>query len=97
MQNSPELFGDLNRGILGPPCDGKIIILDYFDNDAEAQEEKTAGIESTTAPASTNPTLHAPTSVDDAPVGAKIGNSDDQGPDQEADGGDGSGRSAGEP
>jgi hypothetical protein len=49
------------------------------------------------APASANPDLSAPTSADDAPTGAKIGNSDDQGPDQEANGGDGGGRSTGEP
>jgi hypothetical protein len=63
-----KLFGDLNRDILGPPGDDKIIILDDSDDDGEAQEEKTAGIKSSTAPAS----------VDDAPAGAKIGNSDDQ-------------------
>jgi hypothetical protein len=33
----------------------------------------------------------------DAPVGTRVDNSDDQGSDQEADGGDNSGRSAGEP
>jgi hypothetical protein len=82
-----KLFGDLNRGILGPPGDGKIIVLDDFDDDGEAQEEKTVDIESTTAPAS----------VDDAPVEAKVGNSDDQGPDQEADGGDNSRCSTGNP
>jgi hypothetical protein len=82
-----KLFGDLNRDILGPPGDGKIIILDDSDDDGESQEEKIAGIESTTAPAST----------DDAHVEAKIGNSDDQGPDQEADGGDRSGCSADDP
>ncbi len=82
-----KLFGDLNRDILGPPGDSKIIALDDSDDDGEAQEEKTAGIESTTATAS----------ADDAPAGAKISNSDDQGPDQEADGGDDSGRSAGDP
>jgi hypothetical protein len=92
-----KLFGDLNRNILGLPGDGKIIILDDSDDDAEAQEEKTAGIESTSAPAPVDPALHAPTSADDAPTGAKISNSDDQGPDQEADGGDGSGRSTGQP
>jgi hypothetical protein len=63
-----KLFGDLNRDILGPPGDDKIIILDDSDDDGEAQEEKTAGIKSSTAPAS----------VDDAPAEAKIGNSDDQ-------------------
>jgi hypothetical protein len=92
-----KLFGDLNRDILGPPGDGKIIVLDDFDDDVEAQEEKTVGIESTVAPASTDPALSAPTSADDAPAGAKIGNSVDQGPDQEVDGGDGGERSASKP
>jgi hypothetical protein len=82
-----KLFGDLNRDILGPPGDDKIIILNDSDDDGEAQEKKTVGIESTVAPAS----------VDDAPAQAKIGNSDDQGPDQEADGGDDSGLSTGDP
>jgi hypothetical protein len=55
-----KFFGDLNRDILGPPGDSKIIVLDDSDDNDEAQEEKTVGIESTTAPAS----------VDDAPAGA---------------------------
>jgi hypothetical protein len=55
-----KLFGDLNRDIIGPPGDSKIIVLDDSDDNDEAQEEKTVGIESTTAPAS----------VDDAPAGA---------------------------
>jgi hypothetical protein len=62
-----KLFEDLNRDILGPPGDGKIIVIDDSDDNGEAQEEKTADIESTTAPAS----------ADDAPVEARIGNSDD--------------------
>jgi hypothetical protein len=66
-----KLFGDLNHDILGPPGDGKIIILDDSNNDDKAQEEKTADIESTTAPAS----------ADDAPAKVRIGNSDDHGPD----------------
>jgi hypothetical protein len=66
-----KLFGDLNHDILGSPGDGKIIVLDDSDDDGEAQEEKTISIESTSTPAS----------ADDAPVGAKISNSDDQGPD----------------
>jgi hypothetical protein len=49
-----KLFGDLNRDILRPPGDGKIIILDDSDNDDKAQEEKTTGIESMAAPASTD-------------------------------------------
>jgi hypothetical protein len=82
-----KLFSDLNRDILEPPSDSKIIILDDSDDDDEAQEEKTADIESTTAPAS----------VDDAPAEARIDNSDDQRPNQEVDGGDNSGRSTCDP
>jgi hypothetical protein len=82
-----KLFGDLNGDILRPPGDGKIIILDDSDDGGEAQEEKNADIESTAAPASVN----------DAPVEARIKNSDDQRPDQEANGGDNSGRSIGDP
>jgi hypothetical protein len=65
-----KLFGDLNRDILGPPGDGKIIILNDSDDDGEAQEETTVEIESTVAPASVN----------DALAEARIDNSDDQGP-----------------
>jgi hypothetical protein len=82
-----KLFGDLNHGILGPPSDGKIIIIDDSDDDDEAQEGGSAGIELTTVP----------DSIVDASTGARVDNSDDQGSDQEADGGDNSGRSAGEP
>jgi hypothetical protein len=51
-----KLFSDLNRDI-----------LDDSDYDNEAQDEKTIGTQSTTAPAS----------ADDAPAEAKISNSDD--------------------
>jgi hypothetical protein len=71
-EHARKLFGDLDRDILRPPGDGKIIILDDSNDDDEAQEEKTTDIESTAAPAS----------VDDAPGEARIRNSDDQGPDQ---------------
>jgi hypothetical protein len=78
-----KLFSDLNHDILGPPGDGKIIIID--DSDDDAQEEM-AGIK---------PTI-VPTSVADAPAGERVDNSDDQGSDQEADGGDDSGCSVNE-
>jgi hypothetical protein len=77
-------FGDLICDILGSPGDGKIIIIDDDDN---AQEEGTVGI---------NPTV-VPASVADAPAGARVANSDDQGSEQEADGGNDNRRSAGEP
>jgi hypothetical protein len=86
-QFTRKLFGDLNRNILGPPGNGKIIIIDDSDNDDEAQDEGTVGIEPTAVLAS----------AADAPTGARVTDSDDQGSDQEVDGGDNSGRSASEP
>jgi hypothetical protein len=82
-----KLSGDLNHDILGLSGDGKIIILDDSDDDGEAQEETTIEIDSTVAPAS----------IDDAPVEARVDNSGDQGPDQEADGGNNNGHSIGDP
>jgi hypothetical protein len=82
-----NLFGYLNRDILGPPGDSKIIILDDSDDDGEAQEETTVEIESTVARAS----------ADGAPAEVRIDNSDDQEPNQEADGGDNSGHSTSDP
>jgi hypothetical protein len=69
-----KLFGNLNRDILGPPGDGKIIII---GNDDEVQEEGMTGIDPTAVPASTA----------DTPVGTSITNSDDQGSEQEVNGG----------
>jgi hypothetical protein len=37
-----RLFGDLNRDVLGPPDDGKIIILSDSDKEEEVREEKVA-------------------------------------------------------
>jgi hypothetical protein len=83
-----KLFSDLNSNIIGPPGDGKVIIIDDSDdNDEEAQEEGTAGAEPTTVPASTA----------DAPAVTRVDNSDAQGFDQEVGGDDNSGRSTGEP
>jgi hypothetical protein len=82
-----KLFSDLNRDILRPPADGKIIIFDDSDDDDEAQEEGTAGVERTTVFAS----------AADGPAWTRVDNSDNQGSNQEADGGDNSGHSAGEP
>jgi hypothetical protein len=91
-----RLFGDLNCVVLGPPDDGKVIILDDSDEEKEAQEEKTACTELATISAAVNLTLTASTDIDDALVGAKNDNSDDQGPNQEAGGGNDSGGGIGE-
>jgi hypothetical protein len=84
-----KLFGDLNCDILGPPGDGKrIIIDDSDDDDNEAQEEGTTDIEPMVVPAS----------AADAPAGARVDNSDDQGSNQKADDGDNNNRhSTGKP
>jgi hypothetical protein len=82
-----KLFGDLHRDILEPSGDGKIIIIDDSDDNDEVQEGTTAEIESTVAA----------TSANDASAEARIDNSDDQGPDQEADGGDNSGHNVDDP
>jgi hypothetical protein len=78
-----RLFGELNRTILRPPGDDKIIILGDTDEE-EVREEKTTDIKDMTSSAVVNPASIALTSTDDAPVGAKNDNSDDQAPDQEA-------------
>jgi hypothetical protein len=82
-----KLSGDLNHDILRPFGDGKIIILDDSNDNVEAQEETTIEIDSTVAPAS----------IDDAPVEARVDNSGDQGPDQEANGGNNRGHNIGDP
>jgi hypothetical protein len=89
-----RLFGELNRAVLGSPDDGKIIVLNDFDEE-EVCKEKTTSIEDVTASTVVNPTSTA--SADDAPVGAKNDNSDDQGPDQEAGGDNDIGDDVGEP
>jgi hypothetical protein len=80
-----KLFGELNRDILRPPGDGKIIII--ADSDDTAQEEGTTDIDPTAVPAS----------AADAPVGTSVTNSDAQGSEQEVDGGNDSERSADAP
>jgi hypothetical protein len=82
-----NLFGELNRDLLGPPGDGKIIIIDDSNDNDTAQEEGTTD---------TNPTTVL-ASVAHAPVGTSVTNSDAQGSEQEVDGGSDSERSAGAP
>jgi hypothetical protein len=75
-----RLFGELNRAVLRPSDDGKIIILS--DSDEEEVREKTTGTEDAAASAVVNPasTAFTSASADDAPAGAKNDNSDDQDP-----------------
>jgi hypothetical protein len=92
-----KLFGDLNRDILRPPGDGKVIILDDFDQEKEAPDEKTVGTKLTATSAAVNlmPTPFA--AAVDAPEGAKNDNNDDHRSDQEASGSNDNGSGDGAP
>jgi hypothetical protein len=81
-----RIFGELNCGVLGPPSDGKIIILNDFDEEEEACEEKTIGTKDASTYATVNPASTTSVDADDAPTGVKNNNSDDRTPDKEADG-----------
>jgi hypothetical protein len=61
------------------------------------REEKTTDTKDVVASAAVNPASTASIDTDDTHVGAKNDNSDDQTPDQEAGGDNGSGGDAGEP
>jgi hypothetical protein len=75
-----KLFGELNRDILGPCGDGKIIVISDSDNDDETHED--AAINAEAAPPSAANSADSPTSASDADE-TTDGVSDDN-----ADGGD---------
>jgi hypothetical protein len=75
-----KLFGDLNRDILRPHDDGKIIVLSDSDDEDGTHEDAAINVEA--APPSAANSTDSPTSapdVDDTPDGV---------PDDNADGGD---------
>jgi hypothetical protein len=67
-----KLFDDLNRDILGPPGDDKVIILDDSNEEKEAPDEKTVGTELAATSAAINSAPTASVVADDAPKGAKM-------------------------
>jgi hypothetical protein len=72
-----KLFGDLNRDILGPPGDGKIIVLSDSDDKDETPED--AAINAEAAPPSVANSADSPTSAPDAdetPDGVSDDNAD---------------------
>jgi hypothetical protein len=72
-----KLFGDLNRDILGPPGDGKIIVLSDSDDDDETREDTAINTEA--APPSAANSADSPTSAPDAdetPDGVSNDNAD---------------------
>jgi hypothetical protein len=58
-----KLFGDLNRNILGPPGDSKIIIISDSDDEDETHED--AAVNAEAAPPSTANFADSPTSASD--------------------------------
>jgi hypothetical protein len=71
-----RLFGEINRAVLGPPGDDKIIVLSDSDEE-EVHEEKITGVEDVSASAAVNPASTASADADDAPARVKNDNSDD--------------------
>jgi hypothetical protein len=54
-----RLFGDLNYAVLGPPGDGKVIILSDSDEEEEVHEEDAADAEAAPSSAMKSPALTA--------------------------------------
>jgi hypothetical protein len=72
-----KLFSDLNRDILGPPGNGKIIVLSDSDDEDEAHED--AAVNTEAAPPSATNSADTPTSAPDAdetPDGVQDDNTD---------------------
>jgi hypothetical protein len=72
-----KLFGDLNRDILGPPGDSKVIVIS--DSDDEDETHKDATVNAEAAPPSTANSTDSPTSasdVDETPDGVSDDNAD---------------------
>jgi hypothetical protein len=72
-----KLFGDLNRDILGPPSDGKIIVISDSDDKDETHED--AAVNAEAAPPSAANSADSPTStsdVDETPDGVSDDNTD---------------------
>jgi hypothetical protein len=91
MEFVKKLSGDLNLDVLGPPGDGKMIILsDCNEEEEEVREEKTTDAKAAPSSAARSSISTASVGADDAPVGVQDDNSDDCTPDREADGGNGS-------
>jgi hypothetical protein len=72
-----KLFGDLNRDILGPPGDGKVIILSDSDDEDEAHEDAAVNAEAAPPSAVNSPVTPASASdADETPDGVQDDSSD---------------------
>jgi hypothetical protein len=81
-----RLFGDLNHALLGPPGDGKVIILSDSDQEEEVCEEITTDAAIAPSSAARIPaSIASATDTDEVVKRVQIDNSDDHALDQEAD------------
>jgi hypothetical protein len=72
-----KLFGDLNCDILGPPGDGKIIVLSDSDDEDEAHEDAVINAEAAPPYAVDSPVTPASASdADETPDGVQDDSSD---------------------
>jgi hypothetical protein len=72
-----KLFGDLNRDILGPPGDGKIIVLSDSDDEDEAHEDAIVNAEAAPPSAVNSPVTPASASdANETPDGVQDDSSD---------------------
>jgi hypothetical protein len=72
-----KLFGDLNRDILRPPGDGKIIVLSDSDDEDEAHEDAAVNAEAAPPFAVNSPVTPASASdADETPDGVQDDSSD---------------------
>jgi hypothetical protein len=79
-----RLFSDLNHGLLGPPGDGKVIILNDSEEKEEAREENTTNADATPRSAMRSLTATASTTdADEALKGVQNDNSDGRTPNRE--------------
>jgi hypothetical protein len=75
-----KLFSDLNRDILGPPGDGKVIVISDSDDEDETHEDAVVNAEA--APPSAANSADSPTSASD------VDETPDRVSDDNVDGGD---------
>jgi hypothetical protein len=79
-----RLFGNLNRDLLRPPDDGKVIVLSDSDDEEEAHEETAADAEATPSSAVKSLTPASSTvDADEDPGKMQDDNSDDLAPGQD--------------
>jgi hypothetical protein len=55
LEFAQKVFGELNRDVLGPPSDGKVIILDDSEEEEEVREEATTNTDTAPSAAAERP------------------------------------------